>query len=190
MKQIIDLGEHIITIEKKYKVKTSVQYSPRELDRDGCPKMVLYSERIPNPNTLEYGIYIALSDKTIIKPSDYKKGMPAEGVLIHTTHASIVISKLDHPETVTHDEAVKIGTFNRHEAIEYDINKKEVSRALVMIGGNPLKDEWYWLQEATEYSAYLAWLYTGSSGILNNNYKNLSFNVRPVTALKDFLSSF
>lgn len=190
MKQIIDLGEHIITIEKKYKVKTNVQYSPVEVDKDGCPKMVLYSERIPNPDTLKHGIYIAMSDRTIIEPSEFKKGMSAEGVLIHTTHASIVISKLDHPEKITHDEALKIGTFNRHEVVEYDINKKEVSDALRLIGGEPLKDEWYWLVETTEYSTNVAWFYYGTYGNLNYYSKNCSNSVRPVTALKDFLSSF
>ena len=96
----------------------------------------------------------------------------------------------DHPNKLTHDEAVKIGVFDRHEAIEYALHRKEISDALILIGGEPLNDIGYWLSEATEFSTSSAWFYGGSSGGLYYNTKRTNYFVRAVSALKDFPLNF
>lgn len=129
----------------------------------------------------EYGVYIALSGGLYITPERFNKNRHETpiGVLLKTKHASIIISKEDLPE-MTWDEAIKHNPFDRHEAIEIHNNKEQIDKALKLIGGQPIKDEWYWTRD--EYSTIGAWAYYGTYGTLTIYLKNYSYSVRPVTA--------
>lgn len=130
----------------------------------------------------EYGVYIALKNGLIFNPDFINKSFKKEeaiGVLLKTKHASIIISKEDLPE-MTWDEAIKHNPFDRHEEIEIHNNKERINKALKLIGGQPIKDEWYWTRDGT--STYSAWYCSGTGGFLSSGSKTSSLNVRPVTA--------
>lgn len=61
------------------------------------------------------------------------------------------------------------------------LNIKEVNKALEAVGGSPMKKEWYW--SSTEYSAYNSWIVNFNSGNSYNNYKYVTYVVRPAVAL-------
>ena len=124
------------------------------------------------------GIFIALEDGRIVSPELYTDGA-AKGVLLRTKYSSVIIAKEDLPE-MTWDEAIKHNPFDRHEAIEIYNNKEQINKALELIGGQPIKDEWYWTRD--EYSTGGAWFYNGTLGLLNSGGKYGSYSVRPVTA--------
>jgi hypothetical protein len=124
------------------------------------------------------GVYIFLANRAVVSLASYAK-QEASGVLLKTKHASIIISKEDLPE-MSWDEAIKYNPFDRHEAIEIHNNKKQINEALKLIGGDPIKDEWYWTRDET--STGIAWIYNGPGGNLGTNFKSSSLAVRPVTA--------
>lgn len=58
--------------------------------------------------------------------------------------------------------------------------RDEINSALAYIGGQELKDTWYW--SSTEYSLYGAWLVRFSSGYTNYTSKYTAYAVRAVSA--------
>lgn len=171
MKQIINLPGYSIQInENEGVIVTSIN-----------PITDVEFENIPQKEELN-GVYIALKNglfyncKSPSKPFDKEETI---GVLLKTKHASIIISKEDLPE-MTWDEAIKHNPFDRHEAIEIYNNKEQINKALKLIGGRPIKDEWYWTRD--EYSTGNAWYYGGTNGGLYGTSKFGSIIVRPVTA--------
>lgn len=169
MKQIINLPGYSIQInDHEGFIVTSIN-PLAEVEFEEAPKQELN------------GVYIALIGGLYIKPERLRKNRHETpiGVLLKTKHASIIISKEDLPE-MTWDEAIKHNPFDRHEAIEIHNNKEQINKALELIGGQPIKDEWYWTRD--ESSSYLAWLYSGGTGLLYGSNGNYSGVVRPVTA--------
>lgn len=169
MKQIINLPGYNIQINEHEGVIVTDINPIAEVEFEEAPKQELN------------GVYIALSGGLYITPERFNKNRHENpiGVLLKTKHASIIISKEDLPE-MTWDKAIKHNPFDRHEAIEIHNNKDKVNEALKLIGGQPIKDEWYWTRD--EYSTINAWNYYGTNGTLNSNYKYGSNIVRPVTA--------
>lgn len=58
--------------------------------------------------------------------------------------------------------------------------RDEINEALAYIGGQELKDTWYW--SSTEYSLYGAWIVNFSNGYTLNTYKYYAYAVRAVAA--------
>ena len=60
--------------------------------------------------------------------------------------------------------------------------RKELNKALEMVGGTPMKEEIYW--SSSEYNAWLSWLVNFGSGGVNRWYSkyNVDGCVRPCTA--------
>lgn len=58
--------------------------------------------------------------------------------------------------------------------------RDEINQALAIVGGQPLRNTWYW--SSTEYSQGIAWLVNFSSGDVNNYYKCYGGAVRAVAA--------
>ena len=58
--------------------------------------------------------------------------------------------------------------------------KDEINKALKYVGGEKIKDEWYW--SSTEYSACNAWIVLMSNGYVLYNGKDVMYHVRPVSA--------
>jgi len=75
----------------------------------------------------------------------------------------------------------------RHECVDiYDARFAGLDDALSLIGGDPLT-RWFWTCESDtdpEYSATLAFVFNGRSGILNYTGKYCSDTVRPVSAFE------
>lgn len=169
MKQIINLPGYNIQINEHEGVIVTNINPIAEVEFEEAQKQELN------------GVHIALSGGLYITPERFNKNRHETpiGVLLKTKHASIIISKEDLPE-MKWDEAIKHNPFDRHESIEIHNNKEQINKALKLIGGQPIKDEWYWTRD--EYSASNAWGYSGSNGSLTNLSKNISSSVRPVTA--------
>ena len=160
MKQIINLPGYSIQInDHEGLIVTSIN-PIAEVEFEEAPKQELN------------GVYIALIGDLYIKPERFSKNRHETpiGVLLKTKHASIIISKEDLPE-MTWDEAIKHNPFDRHEAIEIHNNKEQIIKALELIGGQPIKDEWYWTRD--EPSTNGAWTYYGTYGDLYSTYKDL-----------------
>lgn len=62
------------------------------------------------------------------------------------------------------------------------LNVKEVNKALVDIGGSPLRKTWYW--SSTEYSSGYSWGMYFYDGYIYGNFKNYQFVVRPSVAYR------
>lgn len=169
MKQIINLPGYSIQINEHEGVIVTDINPITDVEFEEAPKQELN------------GVYIALIGDLYITPERFNKNRHETpiGVLLKTKHASIIISKEDLPE-MKWDEAIKHNPFDRHEAIEIHNNKEQINKALKLIGGQPIKDEWYWTRD--ELSTNLAWGYGGTSGLLNYFNKTNSLSVRPVTA--------
>jgi len=61
------------------------------------------------------------------------------------------------------------------------LHKKVLNEALRYVGGEPIKDDWYWT--STEYSATNAWiLHLNDGSMLNGTKAAYTFRVRPVSA--------
>ena len=58
--------------------------------------------------------------------------------------------------------------------------RDEINEALAYIGGQELKDTWYW--SSTEYSQYSAWIVNFSNGLTYSNLKSFALAVRAVAA--------
>ena len=58
--------------------------------------------------------------------------------------------------------------------------RDEINEALAYIGGQELKDTWYW--SSTEYSQSGAWNVNFSNGLTVSNYKSIAYAVRAVAA--------
>lgn len=170
MKQIINLPGYSIQINEHEGVIVTDINPIAEVEFEEAPKQELNGVYIALKNGLFYNC------KSPSKPFDKEETI---GVLLKTKHASIIISKEDLPE-MKWDEAIKQNPFDRHEAIEIYNNKEQINKALKLIGGRPIKDEWYWTRDET--SPINAWGYFGSYGTLLNYTKYHSTNVRPVTA--------
>lgn len=167
MKQIINLPGYSIEINENEGVVVTAINPITEVEFEETPKQEELN-----------GVYILLTNTKAVSLESYSK-QEAYGVILKTKHASIIISKEDLPE-MTWDEAIKHNPFDRHEAIEIYNNKEQINKALKLIGGQPIKDEWYWTRD--EYSSINAWIYSGTNGGLNYTYKYGSNTVRPVTA--------
>ena len=167
MKQIINLPGYSIEINEHEGVIVT----------DINPITDVELEETPKQEELN-GVYILLTNTKAVSLESYSK-QEAYGVILKTKHASIIISKEDLPE-MKWDEAIKHNPFNCHEAIEINNNKEQINKALKLIGGEPIKEGWYWTRD--EYSTTGAWFYNGGSGSLGTYSKANSFNVRPVTA--------
>ena len=165
MKQIINLPGYNIQINEHEGVIVTNINPIAEVEFEEAQKQELN------------GVYIALSGGLYIKPERFSKNRHETpiGVLLKTKHASIIISKEDLPE-MTWDEAIKHNPFDRHEAIEIHNNKEHINKALELVGGQPIKDEWYWTRD--EYSTTNAWTYNGTNGGLHNGNKTYSSSVR------------
>lgn len=72
-----------------------------------------------------------------------------------------------------------IKTFTKKQAALLIAYLDEVNEALVNAGGEKL-ERWYWT--VSEYYAYTAWIFIGTSGTLNNCIKYGNYGVRPVLA--------
>ena len=64
-------------------------------------------------------------------------------------------------------------------------NIVEVNKALEEVGGDPIKEDWYW--SSTEDSSYDAWYVYFNSGYTNYYSKNNSIVVRPAVAFEFIL---
>ena len=167
MKQIINLPGYSIKINEHEGIIVT----------DINPTTEVEFEETPKQEELN-GVHILLTNTKVVSLESYSK-QEAYGVILKTKHASIIISKEDLP-AMTWDEAIKHNPFDRHEAIEIHNNKEQINKTLELIGGKPIKDEWYWTRD--EYSTFGAWFYNGSGGSLGYNTKYTSYLGRAVTA--------
>lgn len=99
----------------------------------------------------------------IIAPKDYKEG-----------------KEFNWQEAMDALKADGLATWNYRQIFLTMAYRKEVDKVLKDNGGDGL-DNWYWT--CAEYSASISFYYGGYYGILNNNYKNGLYSVRPVLAL-------
>ncbi len=102
----------------------------------------------------------------IIAPKDYKDG-----------------KEFNWQEAMDALKADGLATWSYRQIFLTMAYRKEVDKVLKDNGGDGL-DNWYWT--CAEYSASISFYYGGYYGILNNNYKNGLYSVRPVLVHKRF----
>ncbi len=130
---------------------------------------------------IKNGIYIVKGREILSENFDQ-----GDGVLLLSDHASIIIDKRQPDQDMSWNAAMKhceeIGKKlpDRHQAIEIAINHEKINEALEAIGGDPIRNDWYWTNE--ERSSNYAWLYIGNGGTMGSYLKYGSSSVRPVTA--------
>ena len=132
----------------------------------------------------KHGIYV-FYEGNFYTPAEWGN-KPADGVLLYTKYASIVIDAkdLEDGKKMIWDEAIfaveKAGKAlpEDHESIEILNNIDEINAVLRQIGGQEILG-WYWTRK--EYSATYAWIY-GSIGGIYGGTKDVSNDVRAVTA--------
>ena len=74
-------------------------------------------------------------------------------------------------------------TFTKKQVIIYNNNRNEINNIFKEIGGDKLKDNWYWT--STEYDVVHVWVYNAASEYINaGGNKNKAHSVRPVLNLK------
>ena len=73
-------------------------------------------------------------------------------------------------------------TFTKKQVIIYNNNRNEINNIFKEIGGDKLKDNWYWT--STEYDVVHVWVYNAASEYINaGGNKNEAHSVRPVLNL-------
>ena len=113
-----------------------------------------------------------------------KDGRPI-GVRAAQINGRVVYLALrDEPEPMNWYDAVKVGIPSKEEWMAIAENFDAVNKALIKVGGEPLKKNWYW--SSSEGSLGGAWgsSFNGSNGL--SNYPKRSSHtvyVRPVLAL-------
>lgn len=94
----------------------------------------------------------------------------------------IYLALQDEPQQMNWYDAVKVGIPTKSEWMAIAENLEAVNKALIRVGGEPLKKSWYW--SSSEYGYNHAWEsnFVSSFG-LDWGYKYYSLYVRPVLAL-------
>ena len=135
-------------------------------------------------SALPDGVYIQLRSGDIVTEDEYKQmgKQRTRGVLVKSDGHAFVILKHDAEEgLMTWGEAVsQYDIWSREEAQQVGKYRKEINAALILIGGEPIKDDWYWT--STEFSSYTSWGYSGTYGYLSVSSKIISYGVRPFAA--------
>lgn len=112
-----------------------------------------------------------------------KNGKPV-GVRAASINGRVIVLALrDEQETMNWYDAVKIGIPTKEEWMAIAENLEAVNKALIRVGGEPLKKSWYW--SSSECSSYDAWhsRLTYSYGLTFDYAKYSTLFVRPVLAL-------
>jgi hypothetical protein len=128
----------------------------------------------------KYGVYIFNEGNFYTSEEWGEKA--ADGVLLYTKHASLVIDIKEMGEMTWNDAMTSVKKVNkklpdRFEALEITDHRNELNEVLRQIGGQEISG-WYWT--GSEYSAALAWGYNSNGG-MSSIFKYLSYNVRAVT---------
>ena len=111
------------------------------------------------------GVRVTLGDEDfVIAPKDYQNG-----------------NEMPWQEAMDALKADNLSTWNYRQICLTMAYRKEVDKVLVDNGGDSL-DNWYWT--CAEYSANDSFVYSGCNGILYNDYKHVTYSVRPVKNLK------
>jgi len=133
---------------------------------------------------IEYGIYV-FNDGEFYTPEEYGE-KPAEGVLLFTEYASIIIDTNGQIGKITWDEAMSIAKDkgkmipDNHECIEMASHFEEIKKVINQIGGEKI-DGWFW--SSSQFAESIAWNYNfgGYMGIIS---KLCNCNVRTITKIK------
>lgn len=149
-------------------------------------------------NNIENGIYIPDDLRKLFTIDEWmQRAHPetARTVVLVTDSGMLEIAKEDLPSEFNFEGAQKAAAeyregfrcATRHEAIEmYDARFRGLDEAFKKIGGKPATNT-YWTSEADpdpEYNSYVAFIYSGYTGLMNSSSKFNTYAVRPVSAFK------
>lgn len=149
-------------------------------------------------NNIENGIYIPDEHRNLIPVDEWVKRedpTAAQAVVLVTDFGMLEIAKGDLPGGFNFEGAQKAAAEyrkgfrcpTRHEAIEmYDARFRGLDEAFKKIGGEPATTIG-WTSEADpdpEFSSNLAFVYSGSAGLVGIDSKYITGAVRPVSAFK------
>jgi hypothetical protein len=129
----------------------------------------------------KHGVYV-FHDGKFYTPKEWGN-KPANGVLLYTEHASIIIDLKDlgyMSWDKAQEKAKGAGKIlpDDHESLEIVNHINKINKVLKQIGGKETSG-WYWTR--SEYSAASAWGYS-SYGAMSGSNKLTSDGVRAVTA--------
>ena len=107
-------------------------------------------------------------------------------------HKQIWVALKDTLEEMNWDNAIKYCENLNADCVGWNLPTKEelmliyankdiINKALILAGGQPMKEDWYW--SSSEYNNFSAWNQSFNDGTIDGYDKYYGYYVRPVLAL-------